>query len=409
MKNKIGSAILSILIAFGLWVYVITTVSPDSEAEYTDIPVTFVGETALEGRNLLVTSDLTASVALRLQGNRSDLTKVDETNITIKCDLSRLYDPGLQQVGYTISYPGDVPSNAFVVLNQYPQTITVRLEKKEYKEVPVEIAYEGAVPPGFMSDKENAVLDYNTVTVSGPSSVVEKIDSARIEVSLDDLTESIDQSYRFTLLDDKKEPVNASMIKTNVEEVHLQLKILRVKEVKLEVTVIDGGGATRETSDIKIAPQTIRLAGPEALLEDLDVINLGTINLGELTKATKLPFAITIPEGITNLTGVTEAEVNVLFSGLKTKEFTITAIESINAPEDLEVDIITEKLTVVVRGPAPVITKLSADDITLEIDFTNAVAGTTTYNAKVKFAPGFSSVGAVGSYSVTATLAEPEE
>lgn len=409
MKNKIGSAILSILIAFGLWIYVITTVSPDSEAEYTDIPVTFVGETALEGRNLLVTSDLTASVALRLQGNRSDLTKVDETNITIKCDLSRLYDPGLQQVGYTISYPGDVPSNAFVVLNQYPQTITVRLEKKEYKEVPVEIAYEGAVPPGFMSDKENAVLDFNTVTVSGPSSVVEKIDSARIEVSLDDLTESIDQSYRFTLLDDKKEPVNASMIKTNVEEVHLQLKILRVKEVKLEVTVIDGGGATRETSDIKIAPQTIRLAGPEALLEDLDVINLGTINLGELTKATKLPFAITIPEGITNLTGVTEAEVNVLFSGLKTKEFTITAIESVNAPEDLEVDIITEKLTVVVRGPAPVITKLSADDITLEIDFTNAVAGTTTYNAKVKFAPGFSSVGAVGSYSVTATLAEPEE
>lgn len=409
MKNKIGSAILSILIAFGLWIYVITTVSPDSEAEYTDIPVTFVGETALEGRNLLVTSDLTASVALRLQGNRSDLTKVDETNITIKCDLSRLYDPGLQQVGYTISYPGDVPSNAFVVLNQYPQTITVRLEKKEYKEVPVEIAYEGAVPPGFMSDKENAVLDFNTVTVSGPSSVVEKIDSARIEVSLDDLTESIDQSYRFTLLDDKKEPVNASMIKTNVEEVHLQLKILRVKEVKLEVTVIDGGGATRETSDIKIAPQTIRLAGPEALLEDLDVINLGTINLGELTKATKLPFAISIPEGITNLTGVTEAEVNVLFSGLKTKEFTITAIESINAPEDLEVDIITEKLTVVVRGPAPVITKLSADDITLEIDFTNAVAGTTTYNAKVKFAPGFSSVGAVGSYSVTATLAEPEE
>jgi len=312
-------------------------------------------------------------------------------------------------VGYTIGYPGDVPSNAFVVLNQYPQTITVRIEKKVYKEVPVNILYDGAVPAGFMSDKENAVLDYSTVIVSGPSSVVEKIESAQIEVSLEDQTESIDQTYRFTLLDEEKQPVNASMIKTNVEEVRLQLKIQRVKEVKLEVNVIDGGGATRETSDIKIEPQTIRLAGSEAMLEDLDVITLGTINLGELTKATKLTFDISIPEGITNLTGVTEATVNVLFSGLTTKEFTIESIKSVNIPEDLEADLITEKLAVVVRGPSAVITKMTADDISLEIDFTNAAVGTTTYSAKVVIDPEFSAVGAVGTYSVTATLEEPEK
>lgn len=406
MKNKFGAVLLSVIIAFGLWMYVITTVSPDSEAEYTDIPVVFVGGTALEGRNLLVTSDLTASVALRLQGNRSDLVKVDETNISIKCDLSRIYDSGLQQVGYSIDYPGDVPDNAFVVLNQYPQDITVRIEKKEYKEVPVNILYKGAVPSGFMSDKESAVLDYSSVTVSGPSSVVEKIESAQIEVSLEDQTESIDQSYRFTLLDEEENPVNAEMIKTNVEEVHLQLKIQRVKEVKLEVTVINGGGATRETSDIKIDPATIRLAGSEAMLEDLDVINLGTINLGELTKATKIPFTISIPEGITNLTGVTEANVNVLFSGLTTKEFTIESIKSTNVPENMEVDIITEKLAVVVRGPSADITKLTADDISLEIDFKDAVPGTTTYSAKVILGPEFSTVGAVGTYSITATLEE---
>ena len=39
MKSKIGYIALSVLIAFGLWLYVITSVSPGSEETYDDVPV----------------------------------------------------------------------------------------------------------------------------------------------------------------------------------------------------------------------------------------------------------------------------------------------------------------------------------------------------------------------------------
>ena len=39
MKNRFGSILLSIVIAFGLWLYVITYVSPNSEETYYNIPV----------------------------------------------------------------------------------------------------------------------------------------------------------------------------------------------------------------------------------------------------------------------------------------------------------------------------------------------------------------------------------
>ena len=39
MKSKIGYIALSVLIAFGQWLYVITSVSPGSEETYDDVPV----------------------------------------------------------------------------------------------------------------------------------------------------------------------------------------------------------------------------------------------------------------------------------------------------------------------------------------------------------------------------------
>ena len=39
MKNKILAALLSVAVAFGLWLYVITVVNPESEKTYYEIPV----------------------------------------------------------------------------------------------------------------------------------------------------------------------------------------------------------------------------------------------------------------------------------------------------------------------------------------------------------------------------------
>ena len=44
MKNKVLTALFSLAVAFGLWLYVITVVSPGSEATFYNIPVVFQGE-----------------------------------------------------------------------------------------------------------------------------------------------------------------------------------------------------------------------------------------------------------------------------------------------------------------------------------------------------------------------------
>lgn len=411
MKSKILTFLLSVLFAFGLWLYVITVVSPDTTDTIGDIPVTMIGESALEQRNLIITATTSTNVDLTLTGNRSDLVEVNAGNITLTADLTRIYDPGVHRLEYSISWPGSVADNAFTVENKYPAYVTITVEKKVTKEIPVEIVWDGAVPSDFMSDKENVLMDYENITIKGPSSVVDKISHAEITVDLTDQRESLDQNYRITLCDKDHEPVNAELITVNTQEVNVKLTIHKVKEVPLVVTIVDGGGATSKTATYEILPKSIKVSGTEAALEDLEQINLGTIKLADYAEAQMLNFAITLPDGVTNQSNVTEAKVDLQFPGLITRDFTITGeqIKIINVPEGMEAVLITENLTVTVRGSVTDINRMTIRDITVTVDFADAPVGTSTYKVTVTFPEAFPTVGALGKPNVSATLQEAED
>ena len=151
MKNKIWSFLLSLAIAFVLWFYVITVVSPGSTDTVYDIPVVFEGETVLtEDRGMMITS-LTddMQVDLKLSGNRTDLAKVNRGNITIKVNLARVYDPGEHELTYDIIFPGDVPQGALTTESKYPETIKLTVEKRIRKPLEVKVTRLGfGVPVG---------------------------------------------------------------------------------------------------------------------------------------------------------------------------------------------------------------------------------------------------------------------
>ena len=408
MRNKIISGLLSIAIAFGLWLYVITYVSSASESTFYNIPVVFEGEALLNDRGLMLSNKEDTTITLVLSGSRSDLAKVNSSNITVKASLTGIYESGENiPLTYSISYPGDVPSNAFVEESKNPETVRVSVEKLvSNKEIPVMVKYNGtAVPEGFMCDKENAQLDHNVILISGPGSVADQISQAIIEVDLTEQRESISQSYRYTLCDGDGNPVDAESITVNTEEVHLDLKIRRVKEVALKVNVVYGGGVAENNVAVTLDNDTIRLSGGEAVLDALgDEILLGSINLADLDKSQEVPMPINLPEGVTNETGITEVTVTVRFIGVNTREMSVANIEILNVPEGMEVDLITKKLTVIVRGPTGMLSNLTEEDIFATVDFADAEEGSSTFKAKIAFTDAFDKMGAVGTYSVSATV-----
>lgn len=410
-NNKLYSILLSFVVSFGLWLYVVNNVSVEDEITFYDIPVVLEREAALAEKNLIITNQSVQSISLKLSGARSDLNKVNRGNIMVKVDVSKIEEAG-EKIGLkpTITYPPDVPNNAFVEESRSTSYIYFDVDTRRTKEVPVIIQWTGTRSGDYIYDTENAVLDNPVVTVIGPAETADQIDHAMIEIDLTEQTESLSETYRYTLCDMNGTPVDAQQIVTNVEEVHVDLKVQRIKEIDMVVNINYGGGATELNTLVTVEPEVIRLSGSEAILAELgDTYTICTLNLADIEKSQELKYAIALPEGVTNQTGVNEAIVTVRFSGLSIREFDVDNIEVINVPEGMEAEIINTSLEhVKMRGAATEISLLTEEDLTVIVDFSNATVGNATYKATIKASDEFPNVGALKTYSVSATVRESE-
>lgn len=408
-NNKILTALLSIAIAIGLWFYVVTVVKPESTNTYYNIPVVLEGENILlNNRNLMIVGGKDATVTMELFGNRTDLDKVNSGNITLIADLTKIYEGGEVELTYSHRFPGDVPSGALTVMSKSPSTIKLKVEERVTNFVDVEPIYIGEMPDKdmYIVDTKKAELDTTKVQIAGPKSVIEQIDKATINVDLTGQIETFMVKDRITLRDKDGNPVDASLVTTNVEEVTLTLPIRYFKYIPLDIEVVDGGGATRENSSIQFNPARIMVSGSKEVLSKKTVILLpGSIDLGKLTQAVEEPFSILLEKGLTCESGETEATVMVSFPNLGTQELTVTNIQALNVPEGLECEIMAKELKVTVRGPKDVAARVKPTDLTVTIDFSTAVAGTETYTPVITVdqtkCPG---VGVIGEYSISATL-----
>lgn len=403
MKNKILTALLSIAIAFGLWMYVITVVEPESEGSYYDVPVVFDGMTQLNDRNLIITSGTNVNVDLKLLGNRTDLNKLDKTNITILADLSKITEPGEHNVKYSISYPSS--AGAIEVLEQDPQYITIQVSKRVRKEVPVRIIPTGTLPENFVADMQNAVLDHTTVTVSGPEEVVEKIEFAAVSLDLTDRRDNIVESCRHTLCGENGRPIeDVSSVTVNVSDIRLTVKVWQIKEIPVIIQVIDGGGLT--AGDVTATPNhsSILVSGSESALRDLDKIEI-LLDLSVLTESQVLKFPIQLPENVTNETGISEVEVDLKMPEMTTKMVVIprTSFVYLNVPEGMAAVPDALVLRVYVRGRENVLEDVTEENITVSIDFSGATIGRNYYTCKIEIT-GVTDVGAVGEYQILVTI-----
>lgn len=410
-KNKVYSMILSVMVAFGLWLYVVNNVSSEMDATFNNIPVVREGESVLKERNLMVTSISHEFVSLNLFGARDNLNKVDSSNTSVKIDLSNIQEPGEKiPMTYVPSYPVDISAGALEVLEKHPTEIYVSVDYRRTFEVPVQVKWTGNRSEKYIYDTENCVLDNTTITITGPAEVADQIAQALIEVDLTNRTESISESFRYTLCDIDGNPVDAQRITTNVEQIRLDLQIQRIKEVDLVVDILYGGGATADNTVVKLEPEVIRVSGGEAVLAELgDSYTVCTINLSDIERSTKdLKYTISLPEGVTNQTGVSEVTVSVLFAGLKTREITVDNFQLINIPEGMVAEIINATLNIKVRGPEAELQALKEKDVTAVVDFTNAEPGTATYKASIVFGEKFHNLGALKTNSVSATVLQTE-
>ena len=249
MKSKLIVLLISLLVAFGLWFYVITVVSPDSEISINNVSVQSQGEKLLlEQSNLMVVTDMSdLEVDLVLNGNRTDLIKLSRSNITITVDVSKIDRAGKHEVTYDITLPGDIPSNAVSVQTRDPDRLTLVVENRvRNPEVPLKLVYDKTELPGNYTMKESAMEYPEFITVSGPESVMKNVAYAEAKLDLENRQESyIEESIPYVLYDKEGEEIESQLL-THDGTVLVTAPINYTKELPLKLQLKAGGGATEK-------------------------------------------------------------------------------------------------------------------------------------------------------------------
>lgn len=411
MKNKGLRFLLSLVIALGIWLYVVTVVSPESETTIHGIPVLLDGESLLAERDLIIVSDKNFTVDLKLFGNRVDLNKLSASNITLLADLSQITEPGEHNIRYSIFYPNVVESGNIDALEKNPQHITLTVAERGWKDVPVKIKYNGSVPEDYVADRQNPQFDHDMITVSGPKEMLDAVDHASIAVDLDGKVSTIVGNFRPTLCDANGEPLtDVGRLTVNVNEIRATIKIQKIKQIPLVVEVIPGGGLTERDITLTQSLQSIVVSGSDAVLEKLDQIVVGHIDLADLMESTELAFAITMPAGVSNVTGVTNLNVAVEFAPLEIRTFTLTHanIRVENVPGNRGVKLVSQELKVQIRGSAEALADLDLEDIVAVVDCTDVadMSNMTMWlNVIVQITNG-SGAGSIGEYQVLVEVTE---
>ncbi len=403
--TRASYVLLSILIAIFCWLYVDLAQKPDAEQTISNIPVTYVNTDGLEEGELLILDD-TPVITVTVSGPRSVITKLDRDNIVITADTSSITGAGVYSLNCNITLPSAITSasdSPVRIVSRSASAIDVNVVKMVSKEVPIRAEFTGTVAEQRYYDENSFVLQQKELTIRGEESQVNAVSYAKVVLSETDLAETWTGWLNIVLCDQDGQIIQPDNLSLEVDAISVAFYVECQKEIDLIVGVISGGGATYENAKWTIDPPTITVYGQEVVLNNLDTLEVGKIDLGEILTTGQYTFDIELPDGVSCKEDVTEANVQVTIQGLETRKVTISKVQIINAPEGYTFEY--APLEVRVRGKAEDFELLMEDDIQVTLDLENVeiTDGTPVTVAAQIETVGLPELGVLGSYHVELT------
>ena len=400
-NSKAFWMIVSLLASLAIWVYVTSVETDESKTTFRGVKVELVGEDILrDSKNLVVTDMDTSTVTVEVVGPRRIIGSLSSDQLVAQVDVSKLSRAAYTSQQYTIVYPDGTDTSKLSENRRTPETINFMVSAQTSKSIQVRGSFDGSLAEGYTA--EMPVFEPSTITITGSEAYLKDVEYAWVTFSKENVDSTYSVETGFTLMDANNEPCSTTGISFSTDVVTATLPLLTLKEVNLDVNIIEGAGATKANTKITIDPVSVTLAGDSALLAGMNKIILATIDLTDFSSTFTETYTIPIDNELKNTTGVTKATVTVEIVGLETKTFRVTNFSCINATEGYEADIITESKEITLRGTPEALAQIKAENIRAVADLTDYKESTGTYMPQVRvYVDGFTDVGAIGGNTIS--------
>ena len=236
--HNCGLKFVSLMLAVTLSVYV--AYFSNNPVRYDiDIPLRLTGL----GPELIVNIDesrIPDNIKLDVRGPYRAITNAQKMKQHASLDLSEA-EPGTRTL-YRVQLP---TMDDLTVMDHNPKSVTVMIEERAEKTLPIEVERRGSVAEDFVISREDVIPA--SVTITGPRSIVSRITRALIDPRIQDATDRQSQNLIVKFRDSEESQVLADSLIMSPEAVQYELDViptgsLRVLEVSPHITgeVADG-------------------------------------------------------------------------------------------------------------------------------------------------------------------------
>ena len=412
ITDNIPLKIMSVAVAVVVWRIVVKIDKPVGTNYYTLTNVELINKEYVESSDTIgkmcMPEEKQDSIRIAITTNKKIRDKIKVSDITATADLQQAVsldtNPVMVPITVTCSVPGVTPNDIKVT----PQNLSVNLDEKETQEFVVNVS-RGDTKPGKDYEVGSLTANPEKVRITGPKSLVNKIDKVNATISLDGNTQDFTQDVNLTIIDKNQEALSDSEMNSlrieNNAKVSVTARLWKIRQgVGISAGYVGSPASGYQVGTVTTVPDTISVAGSTEGLETLTQ-NDNTITIpadsidisGESRDVErKISLKDLLPDNV-KLTSDSSEDVWVTVSILPegSREFTLSTkdIEVKNKPDDLQVTFETAQIEIRIKSDTEDLDDLNTEtDIKASIDLKGKEEGNYKVPVTLSLPDGYETV-----------------
>ena len=379
--NPKYTKIVSLAIAILLFI----TVNFNSSSSIFDQPLTSAREisnmnvTAVYNSDVFEVSGIPESANVTVIGDSANVTSAINIGGNVVVDLEGLTE-GTHQVKLTTE-----GFNNNVDINIEPSDAVITLKKKTTREF--DISYD------FINmDKMNSIyslgtpeFEYTKVNVRASKDTLDSIAFVKALIDVTGVSGDFSQTARLIAYDANGQPINADIVPSEVQVTVPVSNPNKTVPIEVEVSGTVPNGMAIES--IETDQKTVTIYASDSVLSKIDKVVV-TVDASTLTQDTTLVRPITLPTGV-NSSNVSQINLDVKLGEGVTKTIDGVAIYFRNNNNNYEFMPVDNKSTTSVNvfGTQSNVDAISAEDISVYFDMTDAIPGVQEFTLTIDQSP----------------------
>lgn len=378
--TNIPLKILALVFAMLLWGYVLTDQKPLRTKIIPDVTLSFDGEAELLAQGFCVRGnreEILQTVAVAVRAQITNYAYLTHNTVSATVSLKNISEAR----EYTLPVQATVSSSFGTVQSITPATVTVEIDLKRTKTIPVTTKFSGELPNGYWADMD-AITTTARIDITGPMTDIAKVARAECVVDLTDRTSTIYSTFDVVLYDADNNVIPSDILIDTLPSSTVRLPIFPVKVVPIDVmgSLIghDNLAANHELISAVSTPPTVRLVGEAAILDSISSLQLQPITVNGLNELTTVDSTIIVPEDVRMLEDPEVTVVLDIRERVESAKFEHLDIEVVNLSPLYVARLSEDMVDLTIEGRYSLVSMIKRGDISIQADLDGLGPGTHT-------------------------------